>query len=450
MTEFAYRAARSDGGMVEGTVQAASRELALRQLRSQGLTPVRIDAAAAGAAAPARRAPGKPVPAAPRPASVPSVPLASARRTAAPPPGGNARERASPAARKRFSTVRPPSQMDVHHLTGELAVMLRAGLPLDRALKVMASMSQKPSVVALLEDLLDAVKSGKGFSQALQPHQALFGEFYINMVRSGEAGGQLGEVLARLAEHLERTRALRESVVSALIYPAILVVVAAVSVFLMLAFVVPQFEALFDDMGEALPLPTRVIVGAGHLVADWGWLFVLVAALLVLAFRRWLRTPGGRSWRDARLLRLPVLGAVVRKFEVTRFARSMGTLLGNGVPIVSAIKIASDTMDNTRLREAMAGVAPAIKQGGRMADALEGSGLFTPLALNMVRLGEETGRLDEMLLELARVHDGEVQSGIKRALTMLEPMLILTLGGIIAAIIVSILLGILSVNELAV
>lgn len=447
MTEFAYRAARSDGGMVEGLVQAASRELALRQLRSQGLTPVRIEASSAGAAAPTPRGQKADAPAAAR---LTATPPAGSRARKEQSTGASDRPKAAPAARKLFSGARPPGHADVHHLTGELAVMLRAGLPLDRALKVMGSMSQKPSVAALLNDLLDAVKSGKGFSHALQPHQALFGEFYINMVRSGEAGGQLGEVLARLAEHLERTRALRESVVSALIYPAILVLVATVSVFLMLAFVVPQFESLFDDMGEALPLPTRIIVGAGHLVADWGWLLVLVIAVLVFAFRRWLATPGGRAWRDARLLNLPVLGSVVKKFEVTRFARSMGTLLGNGVPIVSAIKIASDTMDNVRLREAMAGVAPTIKQGGRMADALESSGLFTPLALNMVRLGEETGRLDEMLLELARVHDGEVQSGIKRALTMLEPILILALGGIIAAIIVSILLGILSVNELAV
>lgn len=442
MTEFAYRAARSDGGMVEGRVEAASRALALRQLRSQGLTPVRIDADLRGAAATKTV---QPVASAPRPERQ-TVAIGRVHRAVAPAVAAPA----AATAKKKPGRGRAANHADVHHFTGELAVMLRAGLPLDRALRVMASMSQKPSVVALLEDLLAAVKSGKGFSQALQPHQALFGEFYINMVRSGEAGGQLGEVLARLAEHLERTRALRESVVSALIYPAILVLVAAVSVFLMLAFVVPQFETLFDDMGEALPLPTRVIVGAGNLVAEWGWLLVLGAVAVVLLVRRWMRSPGGRNWRDARMLGLPVLGEVVRKFEITRFARSMGTLLGNGVPIVSAIKIASDTMDNVRLREAMVGVAPTIKQGGRMADALDGTGLFTPLALNMVRLGEETGRLDEMLLELARVHDGEVQSGIKRALTMLEPVLILLLGGIIAAIIVSILLGILSVNELAV
>lgn len=411
MADYVYRAAHGDGRVRDGRVAAPSSEAALRQLQAQGLTPLRI-AEADGATA------GMGV-------------------------AGDAR------AGRRFARDGGLDAADIHALTGELAVMLRAGLPLDRALRVLLDMAAKPAVAGLADELLKAVKAGKGLSQALSTHQAAFGEFYINMVRSGEAGGQLAEVLGRLAEHLERVKALRESVVSALIYPAVLVAVAAVSVFLMLGFVVPQFESLFDDMGEALPLPTRIIVAGGHLVADWGWLMALAAAAVLWLGRRWLATPAGRGWRDAQVLKLPVLGGVVRKYEVSRFARSMGTLLGNGVPIVHALRIASDTMANQHLRGALAGVVPAIKQGGRLADALGGSGLFGPLALNMLRLGEETGRLDEMLLELARVADGEVQAGVKRALTLLEPLLILVLGAVIAAIIVSILLGILSVNDLA-
>lgn len=428
MPEFSWRAAQADGRMVDGRIEASGRDHALRLLRTKGLTPLRIDPVESADDAGSQAAP------------------VGAGTQPGPPAD------ASSAAQRRgrlFSSDRGPGQADVHNLTGELSVMLRAGLPLDRALRVLIGMGGKPSVTALLEDVFKSVKSGKGLSQALTPHQALFGDFYINMVRSGEAGGQLADVLGRLAEHLERVKELRESVISALIYPAILVVVAAISVFLMLGFVVPQFESLFEDMGEALPLPTRVIVAAGHLVADWGWLIALVVAGIVWLVRRWLGTAPGREWRDAWLLRLPVLGEVVRKYEITRFARSMGTLLGNGVPIVTALRIAAETMGNKRLRAAMGSVAPAIKQGGRMADALAKTALFTPLALNMVRLGEETGRLDSMLQELARVHDAEVQSGVKRALTLLEPMLILTLGMVIAAIIVSILMGILSVNQLA-
>lgn len=424
MAEFVYRAAKADGTIVSARLTAPARDAALRQLRGQGLTPISLDTADGSGAGPA---------------------VSSA--SGAPRETGGGQKRA---AFSLFHRERKPGFEDVHGLTGELSIMLRAGLPLDRALKVLIGMSDKPAMRAVLEDLLKAVKGGKGLSQALLPHQALFGEFYVNMVRSGEMGGHLAEVLTQLAEHLERVKALRESVISALIYPVILVVVAVVSVFLLLGFVVPQFEPLFEDLGDGLPLPTKLIVQLGRLVSDWGALLVIVIAAAVWLLRRWLSGSAGKTWWDTTAMRLPLLGLIVRKYEITRFARSMGTLLGNGVPIVTAIKIASDTMGNLRLRNAIATVAPSIKQGGRMADALETSGLFTPLALNMVRLGEETGRLDEMLLEVARVHDGEVQAGVKRALTLVEPLLILTLGAVIAAIIISILMGILSINNLAV
>lgn len=417
MPEFDYRAADGSGRVQSGQVTASSREAALRQLQARGLTPIALDVEVGGGG---DRAVGR--------AALDSDFSSKPRRPVRGAPG----------------------QKDVHHFTSELAVMLRAGLSLDRALRVLIDMADKPTFLLVLEGLLRDVKSGKGFSQALSAHQTLFGDFYINMVRSGEIGGQLPEVLSRLAEHLERAQALRESVVSALIYPAILVVVAGISVFLMLGFVVPQFETLFDDMGEALPLPTRVVVAMGNFVAEWLWVIVLIAIFSVWVLRRWFASSAGKSWRDKRLLGIPVLGEIVRKYEVARFARSMGTLLGNGVPIVTSLNIATVTMSNKLLRDAMGSVSPSIKQGGRLADGLRTAGLFTPLGLNMVRMGEETGRLDQMLLELARVHDGEVQSGIKRALTLIEPALILILGFAIAAIIVSILMGIMSVNELAI
>jgi len=417
MAEFDYRAASQGGQISSGRLNAASREEALRQLRGKGLTPIRLsDASADGAALVAAAAPEK------------AAPLLN---------------------RRLFARERPPGFQDVHNLTGELSVMLKAGLPLDRSLRVLIGMSQKASLTAVLEDLLKAVKGGKGLSQALQPHEALFGNFYISMVRSGEAGGHLSEALEQMAEHLERLKSLRDNMVSAMVYPAILLIVAVLSVFLLLGYVVPQFEPLFNDLGDGLPMPTRIIVGLGHLVSDWGWLMILFTALAIWGGKRWLRTDGGQAWKDARLLRLPVFGTILRKYEITRFARSMGTLLKNGVPIVNAIRIASNTMGNRILRTAIDNVAPAIKQGGRMTDAMTQAGLFTPLTLSMVKLGEETGRLDDMLLEVARVHDTEVQAGIKRGLTLVEPLMILTLGMVIAAIIVSILLGIMSVNDLA-
>lgn len=416
MAEFVYRAADSQGKIVSGRVQAGGRDQALVELRGKGLTPIQIDEAVGDGGASASLDRGMPSP--------------------------------------RLRTGMPwrdtaPNGADVHHLTTELAVMLRAGLQLDRALRVLIDMSGKPSVTAMLEDILRSVKGGKGLSQALSPHQSVFGDFYISMIRSGEVGGHLAQVLERLVEHLERAKELRESAISALIYPAILVVVAVLSVALMLGFVVPQFEGLFSDLGDALPMPTRMIVSLGHFVGAWGWLVALLATAGAHLVWRGLQSPGGRRWRDGLLLRAPLVGELVRKYQLTLFARSMGTLLGNGVPIVNAMRIASDTVANHQLRAALEGVVPAIKGGRRMGEALEPTRLFSPLALNMVRLGEETGRLDTMLLELARVTDRDVQSGIKRLLTLIEPLLILAMGGVIAMIIMSILMGILAVNDLA-
>lgn len=413
MPEFTWRAVDKDGRFQDGVISAISRPAALSALRDRDLVPVRLEE---GAGISAGRGEGS----------------------------SNGRIRL-PFARRSGRVV---DRGHIQAITSELAVMLRAGLPLDRALGVLVGMHRQTALAAVLEDLVGSVKSGKSLSSALATHGDLFGPFYVSMVKSGEAGGQLAEVMGRLAEHLERIRELRESVVSALIYPSILVVVAAISVVLMLGFVVPQFETLFAEMGDGLPLPTRLIVGFGHLMSDWWWLLLAATALTCALLIRWAATPSGRIRRDWILLALPVVGEVSRRYEAANFARSMGNLLGSGVPIVTAIHIASDTIGNRLLHAMLDGVIPKIKQGGRLAEALEPTQILTPMALNMVRLGEETGRLDEMLIEVARVFENEVRAGIRRLLTMLEPMLILVLGAVIAGIIVSILLGILSVNEM--
>jgi general secretion pathway protein F len=411
MAEFAYKAASRAGGVVEGRIDARSRAEAIRRLVDQGLTPVGVfegDAAAPSGAA------------------------------ALPRPG----------RRWSFGADRP-TRAEVLALTSELAVMLRAGLPLDNALRVLLGMDHRPPVTTLIGAILDAVKGGMPLSRALSSHGDLFGAFYVNMVRSGEASGQLGVVLSRLVEHLERMRALRDSVVSALIYPGILLSVAVLSVVAILAFIVPQFEQLFRDAREALPLSTRFILAAGDLIRGYGIYLLAGGALTVYVLSRWLRSAAGQRWWQARLARLPVLGRVRHEYNLARFTRTFGTLLGNGVPILTALGIAGETLEDARLRESIKGVAPKVKSGGRLAEALASTGSFEPLAINLVRVGEETGSLDKMMLELASILDRKVETGIKRGLTLLEPVLILGLGLIIAVVIVSILMGILTVNELA-
>lgn len=415
MPDFAWRAADAGGRIVDGRVSAASTAQVLRQLREQGLTPLSVDDAQ-----------GAP----------PAATAMGAAGIAAPPKGRAGRGPVKPA--------------DVLAVTTELSIMLRAGLALDNALRVLIDMSYKPSLRALMQEILDAVKGGTPLSRALAKYRELFGDFYINMVRSGEVSGQMSAVLERLVEHMERQRALRDSIISATIYPAILLGVAVLSLIAMLGFVVPQFEKLFTDMGDALPLPTRLVMNLGHAMTSYGLLLGIVAlgggSLLV----RWLRSPSGQAWWQKRLLRLPLVGTLTLKYQLTLFSRSLGTLLGNGVPMLTALHIATETVGNVVLRGALAKLAPIVKEGGKMVQAVGAAGIFEPLAVNLIRVGEETGRVGPMMLELSNILNRDVENGIKRLLTLVEPVLILVLGVLIAAIIVSILLGILAINDLAV
>lgn len=418
MPEFAWRAANSAGKVEEGRFTAATPAQVLKHLRDQGMTPLHIGDAGA------------------------AVPLPGATGQAA-----SLGRFAQPKGRQARGPVTAP---DVLALTSELAIMLRAGLALDNALRVLIDMSHKPSVAALVQGILDAVKGGTPLSRALAAHRDLFGDFYINMIRSGEASGQMSAVLDRLVEHMERQRALRDSVISATIYPAILLGVAVLSLIAMLGFVVPQFEKLFTDMGDALPLPTRLVMGLGHAFTQYGLVVAVMLAGLGWAALRWLKSPAGRRWWQTLVLRLPLMGPLALKYQLTLFSRSLGTLLGNGVPMLTALHIATETVGNTVLQDALGRVAPIVKEGGKVVQAVTATGIFAPLAINLIRVGEETGRIGPMMLELSNILNREVETGIKRLLTLVEPVLILVLGVLIAAIIVSILLGILSINDLAI
>ena len=402
MPVFTYKAVSRDGRTQDGTIEAEGQELATRQLRSQGLTLLKLEA------------------------------------------GGSASQ--APASRGRSDIGR----REVLSVTSELSVLLRAGLPLDRALKVLIDMSADPGMEALLNDLLSAVKGGKPLSEALQQHDRVFGSFYINMVRAGEVSGQLSAVLERLVEYLENASKNRDTVVSALIYPAILAAVAVISIVFMLGFVVPQFEALFDDMGDALPMLTRWVIAGADFIESWGLLLLVLLGGAGFYAKRWADTPEGRAALHGRWLSLPVVGELIFEFQMSRFSRTVGTLLDNGVSLLQAINIAIDTVDNVVLRDALSVLPPAVKAGKRMSVALEQAGLFTPMVIQMVRVGEESGSLDKMMLELAQVFDDHVQAGVKRGLALLEPVLILGMGLVIATIIIAILAGIMSVNNLAI
>lgn len=338
---------------------------------------------------------------------------------------------------------------DVQVFTHELATLLGAGLPLDRSLQIIVDLAEDPKVNQMASHVLERVRGGQALSEALEAQAGVFSRFYISMVRAGEMGGAMEEVLKRLSDYLERARELRDSVVSALIYPAILLTVAVVSVFVLMVFVVPHFTQLFEDAEQALPLLTQVVIGTAELLSDYWWAILGGLLLLLLIMRQQLANPKSRRRWDARVLRLPLVGDLVRKIEVARMSRTLGTLLSNGVPLLTALSIVRETLGNRVLAEGVEAAESGLKSGQGMSEPLMEAGLFPRLGLQMIKVGEETGQMEAMLIQVADIYDREVRTAVQRMLALLEPLLIVTLGIVIALIILSILIAIVSVNELA-
>jgi general secretion pathway protein F len=402
---FRYKFVDPSGDVQEGEMEGDSQEAVIRRLQEAGHVPIRADEVKAGGYRWGLRLP-------------------SLRRNRA-------------------------SRKDIGIFTQQLETLLRAGLPLDRALGLLEGLAESETMANLVQRMQEAVRGGSALSAALEAQHGVFSRFYVSMVRAGEAGGALDTVLARLSDYLERSKELRDTVLSALIYPAILLTVALLSVVILLTLVVPQFSQLFHDMGKALPLPTQVVVSIGDGFRGYWWAILLVLLGAWLLVRRWLDDPVQRVRWDGWLLRMRLIGDLVVRVDVARFSRTLGTLLGNGVPLLTALSIVKEVVGNRVLVQAIDAVAARTQQGEGLAQPLTDTEVFPKLAVQMIRVGEESGRLEEMLLQVADTYDREVQTTVKRLLALLEPVLILTLGVIIAAIIMSILVAILSLNQLA-
>jgi general secretion pathway protein F len=325
---------------------------------------------------------------------------------------------------------------------------LEAGLTLDRSLQILIELSEDERVVRVMENLQERVRGGSTFSAALDEQDGQFPRLYVNMVRAGEASGALDAVLARLADYLERTADLRETITSALIYPAILLVVAGLSVILLLVFVVPQFTVLFQDMGAALPLPTRIVIAVGDLFRDYWWAMLAMLALLALVVERRLQNPEVRVRVDRRLLTLPLFGDLIWKLETARFSHTLSTLLKNGLPLLNALNLSKEVVANRRLFGLLEEAAEDLKHGRGLAEPVAKREILPQMALQMIRVGEESGSLDAMLAKVAEIYDKETQASVKRMLTLLEPILIIGLGIMVAGIIISIIVPILGANQL--
>ncbi|MEI8574885.1 type II secretion system F family protein [Methylomonas sp. EFPC1] len=405
MPLFSYKAVNSQGVAEEGVRNAADEQALLLELQNQGLIPIRIELA---------------------------------------------KDKTFLGFKLKSATVKL-SQKEIGMLTGELATLLESGLPLDRSLTILMQLTEEnPKLNKLVGEVLEKVKAGKALADALESQSGVFSKFYLNMIRAGEMGGNLGGVLLRLSEYMERSQELKDTVSTALIYPAILLLMSLASLFVMLTFVVPQFKEMFDSAGRALPVPTQIVIGLAEFLQSYWWVLLIVIVGSVQTIKLQLADPAGKKAWDGRLLKFPLFGDIILTMEIANFSRTFGTLLGNGVSILKSLGIVRETVGNIVLADLLEHAEAQLKQGRTMSDALAQQNLFPKLAVQMIKMGEETGKLEEMLMRVATIYDKQLKTTIQRMLALLEPALIISLGLMIGGIIVSILLAILSVNDLAV
>lgn len=339
-------------------------------------------------------------------------------------------------------------QRDLLTTTQQLATLFEAGVPLDRALEILGELAPNPRIKVIVADLLRSVRSGSSLSEALAKHHPRpFSRLYINMVRAGEKGGVLEVALRRLAEFLESRAQFTEAVVTALIYPAFVTIVAAGAVVFLMTFVLPRFAAIFADLKQTIPLPTQIVLAVSTAIRQYWWIGAMVIAGGVLAWRVWTGTPEGRLAWDRTRLRLPRVGLLALKIETARFARTLGTMLQSGVPMTGALAVVGEMMSNQVTARAVARLSESVKRGSTVATAMAEHGVFPPLAVHMVRVGEETGRLEEMLLKTAETFESDVRTELKRAVSLIEIGVILSMGALVAFIVVAMLLAIFSINE---
>lgn len=338
---------------------------------------------------------------------------------------------------------------DILFFTQEIATLLNSGIPLDRALGITIELTERKQFRDLLGDVLRSLKGGKSFADSLAAHPGYFSDLYVNMVRAGEASGSLTVVFERLAE-FEKTRdELRGYIVSSMVYPALLTFVGAGSIFILMYFVVPKFAQIFTDARMAMPLPTKILVETSYIVRSYGLLVIGAMVAAALGFRAYVRTPDGRLWWDTFRLKLPLLGIALRKSETARFARAMGTLVANSVPLVQSLGIAEKILNNKRISGTLQGVAQGVKRGEGLAGPIRKTGEFPPLAAHLLTVGEETGKLDAMFHRMADIYETETREAIKRFTAFFEPAIILIMGILIGTLILSMLLAISSLNEVA-
>lgn len=404
MTRFAYRALSPSGDIVDGEIDGPDVKSVIALLNEQALLPIQATEK--------------------RPSAGPSFDFSFGRANTF--PAG-----------------------DLPLFIQQLTRLLQASLPLDRSLEILTTLMEDKRTRRIVQRLLEKVRDGSSLAEAMAAEEQAFPSVCVSMVRAGEEGGALRVVLARVGDFLVRSEAIRQKVISSMIYPAALLVVATGSIVLILTFVLPQFELMFEDAGARLPAATKLVMGASQaLRQDW-WIMLLGLAIAAIVLQRMMKLSSMLVLRDRIVLRLPILGSLVTRFEVGRFSRSLGVLLTNGVPAARALALAGATVNNRIFTEAIETLAARFKEGGGLAKSLEETGCFPNLAIQLVQIGDETGRLQDMLQEIADIYDQEVERALERLLALLVPGITIIMGVVVALIVAAVMTAMVSINELA-
>jgi type IV pilus assembly protein PilC len=389
MPAFTYTARTANGELRTATIDAPSREDVVAQLRRQRLSIVKVD------------------------------------------------EDSKPKKTKGSIKMR-----DIVIFTRQFSTMINAGLPLVQALDILAKQSENKVLSAVTRDVVFDVESGHTVADALGKHPNAFSDLYVNMVAAGEAGGILDTILLRLATFMEKNDALVRKVKGAMIYPGVIMSVAFIAITVLLIFVIPVFESMFSSVGLALPMPTRIVIGMSRFLKGYWYAVGGAGAGLVWMLRRWYATPNGKLAIDRSLLRMPVLGDVLRKSAVSRFTRTLGTLISSGVSILDGLEITAKTAGNRVIQDAIMASRASIAGGDTIAAPLQKSNVFPPMVISMIAVGEQTGGLDEMLSKIADFYDEEVDAAVSGLLSLLEPVMIVFLGVVVGGMVVAMYLPI--------
>jgi type IV pilus assembly protein PilC len=390
MPTFAYTARSAGGELKSATIDAASKDDVIAQLRRQRLTLVKI-------------------------------------------------EDESKKKPKRLGRVKT---RDIVIFTRQFSTMINSGLPLVQALDILSKQTDNKALASITREVVFDVESGHTLADALRKHPKAFTDLYVNMVAAGEAGGILDTILMRLATFMEKNDALIRKVKGAMIYPGVIMSVAFIAVTTLLLFVIPVFQNMFGSVGLALPMPTRVVIGASQLLKGYWWLFTGVGVALAAFLRKFYATPDGKLTIDRMLLRVPILGDVLRKSAVSRFTRTLGTLISSGVSILDGLEITAKTAGNRVIQDAIMASRASIAGGDTIAQPLAKSKVFPPMVISMISVGEQTGGLDEMLSKIADFYDEEVDAAVTGLLAALEPIMIVFLGVIVGGMVVAMYLPI--------